>query len=57
MGREGYGATMMNWMYNHSFIFSISMITLEIVLGVALLTGWNKKGITMFTAADVVLYF
>ena len=41
--REGYGATLMNWMYNHSFLFSISMITLEIVLGVALLTGWNKK--------------
>ena len=35
--REGYVATLMNWMYNHSFLFSISMITLEVVLGVALL--------------------
>jgi uncharacterized membrane protein YphA (DoxX/SURF4 family) len=41
--REGYAPTLMNWMYSHSFLFSISMITLEVVLGVALLTGWNKK--------------
>ena len=42
-GREGYATIVMNWMYNHSFLFSIIMITLEVVLGVALLTGFYKK--------------
>lgn len=42
-GREGYATIVMNWMYNHSFLFSILMITLEVVLGVALLTGFKKK--------------
>ena len=42
-GRDGYFTSLMNWIYNYAFIFSIIMITLEIVLGVALLTGWQKK--------------
>jgi len=42
-GREGYFPSLMNWVYNYAFSFSIIMITLEIVLGVALLTGWRKK--------------
>ena len=42
-GRDGYFTNLMNWIYNYAFIFSIFMITLEIVLGVALLTGWQKK--------------
>ena len=42
-GREGYATIVMNWMYNHSFLFSIIMVTLEVVLGVALLTGFYKK--------------
>jgi uncharacterized membrane protein YphA (DoxX/SURF4 family) len=41
--REGYAAILMNWMYNHAFLFSVIMITVEVVLGVALLTGFKKK--------------
>lgn len=41
--REGYGTLLMNWMYNHAFLFSVIMITVEVVLGVALLTGFKKK--------------
>lgn len=41
--REGYFTLLMNWMYNHAFLFSVIMITVEVVLGVALLTGWKKK--------------
>ncbi len=54
--REGYGATFMNWMYNHSFPLSIFMITLEVVLGVALLTGWNKKLVLWYLLA-LMLFF
>lgn len=41
-GRDGYFTSLMNWVYNYAFSFSVIMITLEIVLGVALLTGWKK---------------
>ena len=40
---EGYLVKMINWLHGHSFLFSILMITLEVVLGVALLVGWNRK--------------
>ena len=42
-GRDGYFTSLMNWVYNYAFVFSVVMISLEIVLGVALLTGWQKK--------------
>lgn len=42
-GREGYATIVMNWMYSHTFLFSIIMITFEVALGVALLTGFSKK--------------
>lgn len=42
-GREGYATIVMNWMYSQSFLFSVIMITLEVALGVALLTGFYKK--------------
>ncbi|MBL0355568.1 MAG: DoxX family membrane protein [Chitinophagaceae bacterium] len=41
---EGYIPRLMNWLNDHSFMFSIFMITLEVVLGVGLLVGWRKKG-------------
>lgn len=41
--REGYVPMVMNWMYNHAFLFSVIIITIEVVLGVALLTGFKKK--------------
>jgi uncharacterized membrane protein YphA (DoxX/SURF4 family) len=39
----GYLPSLMNWLTGHSFMFSVIMITLEVVLGVALLVGWRKK--------------
>lgn len=40
---EGYLPRLMNWLHSHSLLFTIVMITLEVVLGVALLVGWQKK--------------
>jgi len=40
---SGYLPGMMNWLHGQSLIFTIAMITLEVVLGVALLVGWKKK--------------
>jgi hypothetical protein len=54
--REGYGTLLMNWMYNHAFLFSVIMNTLEVVLGVALLTGWNKKMVLRFLLV-LMLFF
>ena len=54
--REGYGILVMNWMYNHSFLFSVIMIVIEVVLGVALLTGWNKKIVLRLLLA-LMLFF
>ncbi len=42
-GREGYATFIMNWMYSNAFLFSVIMISIEVVLGVALLTGFKKK--------------
>ncbi len=39
----GYFKSLMNWLNNYAIGFSIFMITLEVVLGVALLVGWRKK--------------
>ena len=56
--RDGYFTPFMNWIYNYAFIFSIIMITFEVVLGVALLSGWKKKaGAPAVVIADVVFYF
>lgn len=54
--REGYAPMIMNWMYNHSFLFSVIIITLEVVFGVALLTGWNKKLVLRFLLG-LMLFF
>ena len=40
---DGYLPGMMNWFHGHSLMFTIIMITLEVVLGVALLVGWQTK--------------
>lgn len=55
-GREGYITPLMNWMYNRSFVFSIIMITLEVVLGVALLTGFYKK-LTLRMLLGLMIFF
>lgn len=41
--REGYFPGMMHTLNDHALTFSIIIITLEVVLGVALLLGWQKK--------------
>lgn len=33
----------MSWLDGQALLFSVSMITLEVVLGIALLLGWQKK--------------
>ena len=53
---DGYATLVMNWMHNHTFLFSIIMITLEVVLGVALLIGWKKKMVLRFLLA-LMLFF
>ncbi len=40
---EGYAVPLMNWLHAHAFFFTIVIITLEVMLGVALLVGWSKK--------------
>ena len=41
--RDGYAVGLMNWLYGQSFIFSIVIISIEVVLGVALLVGIKRK--------------
>ena len=40
---DGYFKGLMAWLDGHALLFSLIMITLEVVLGVALLTGWRIK--------------
>lgn len=40
---DGFMAGLMNWLHHKALLFSILMITLEVVLGIALLLGWRKK--------------
>jgi uncharacterized membrane protein YphA (DoxX/SURF4 family) len=44
---DGFLPKIMNWFNQHSLLFSIVMITLEVILGVALLVGWQKKVTTV----------
>lgn len=54
--REGYLPTMMDALSNQALTFSIIMITLEVVLGVALLLGWQKR-ITTWLLLLLMLLF
>ncbi|MEO7768898.1 MAG: BT_3928 family protein [Ferruginibacter sp.] len=42
---DGYFPGFMNYLHTQSLWFSMMMIVLEIVLGIALLTGWRKNGV------------
>lgn len=53
---DGYLPKLMNWLNNYATGFSIFMITLEVVLGVALLIGWQKK-ITAWLLFLLTLFF
>ncbi|HMK05754.1 MAG TPA: BT_3928 family protein [Ferruginibacter sp.] len=41
--REGFMKGTMMWLYEYALWFSLIMITLEVVLGIALLLGWRTK--------------
>ncbi|MEO7307027.1 MAG: BT_3928 family protein [Ferruginibacter sp.] len=45
---EGIMKGMMLWLNEHALMFSIFMITLEVVLGIALLLGWRTKTASWF---------
>ncbi len=53
---DGYFKNLMAWLHNYSLGFSIFMITLEVVLGTALLIGWQKK-ITTWLLLLLTLFF
>ncbi len=40
---DGYFTGLMHWLNDQALVFSLLMITLEVVLGVALLLGWRKN--------------
>lgn len=44
----GFLPSVMDWLYAHALLFSVLMITLEVVLGIALLLGWWKKTVSFF---------
>lgn len=54
--REGYLPKLMNVLYDQSFLFSVGMIGLEVVLGVALLGGFQKK-ITLRLLLLLMVFF
>lgn len=41
--RDGYWKSGMDWLYQHALLFSVLMIALEVILGVALLLGRHIK--------------
>lgn len=53
---DGYMPKLMDWLNNYAVGFSIFMITLEVVLGIALLIGWQKK-ITSWLLFLLTLFF
>ena len=55
-GGDGFLPGMMNSLHGQSLWFSISMIVLEVVLGVALLVGW-KKNLVLTLLLLLTLFF
>ncbi len=45
-----------NFLHEHSLALSIAMITLEIVAGIALLTGWKKKFVLWMLLVLIVFF-
>lgn len=52
----GFMKGMMMWLYGHALFFSLVMISLEVILGVALLIGWQKK-LTTWLLLLLTLFF
>ena len=53
---DGFMKTMMESLNHYALSFSIIMITLEVVVGVALLIGWQKK-LTTWILLLLMLFF
>jgi uncharacterized membrane protein YphA (DoxX/SURF4 family) len=53
---DGYFKSLMDWLHVYATGFSVFMITLEVVLGVALLIGWQKK-LTTWLLFLLTLFF
>jgi uncharacterized membrane protein YphA (DoxX/SURF4 family) len=53
---EGIMKGMMLWLNEQALMFSIVMITLEVVLGVALLLGWRTKLVTWLLLMLMLLF-
>lgn len=49
-------AKIMHWLDNYALAFSIIMITLEIVVGVALLIGWRRKLISWLLLLLIIFF-
>jgi uncharacterized membrane protein YphA (DoxX/SURF4 family) len=53
---DGYFKSLMDWLHTYATGFSIFMIALEVVLGVALLIGWQKR-LTTWLLLLLTLFF
>lgn len=53
---DGYMTGLMNALNDYALAFSVIMITLEVVVGVALLLGWQKK-LTTWVLFLLILFF
>ncbi len=53
---SGYFKSLMEWLQHYALGFSIFMITLEVLLGTALLIGWQKK-LTTWLLLLLTLFF
>lgn len=54
--QSGWLPSLMNKLYDHSLTFSVIMITLEIIVGVGLLLGWQKKFVTWILLLLMILF-
>jgi uncharacterized membrane protein YphA (DoxX/SURF4 family) len=52
----GFFQSVMDWLHVHALWFSMLMITLEVVLGVALLLGWRTKTVSFFLLLLMLLF-
>lgn len=53
---DGFMTGLMNWLHLKALLFSILMITLEVVLGVALLLGWRKRTVSWLLLLLMLLF-
>ncbi len=54
--QSGWIPSLMSALYDHALTFSIIMITLEIIVGVGLLLGWQKKFIAWMLLLLMLLF-